>query len=277
MPKLSAFPYYGGKNRLSTWIVPLLPKCEHYVEPFCGAASILLNRERSPIETINDMNSDVVNFFFILRTQGDELIELLKLTPYAREEFYNALHPTCDQLERARRFYVRILQGFGGKLAPCNGWGYNIKTPKSKLIAQWLSCTPKLERVIDRLIGVQLENRPAIDVIQRLDYAGALFYCDPPYVLSTRVDQKSYTNYEMDDNQHIKLAETLKSCIGKVAISGYRSELYDRLYEGWTRLDKETITTAGNTNKTESNQRPKRTESLWINYKLPETNSSLSH
>ena len=266
MPRLVAFPYYGGKNRLSTWIVPLLPKCEHYVEPFCGSAGILLNREPSPIETINDLNGEVTNFFFVLRTQGDKLIELLELTPYGREEHRNSHIPTSDQLERARRFYVRIKQGFGGKLTPKNGWSYTAKGTKAKSTPAWKNKIHLLDRVIDRLREVQLENKPAIEVIQRLDYAGALFYCDPPYDHTTRVEAKAYTDYEMQNDEHIKLAKVLNSCIGKVAISGYRNELYDKLYEGWTRHDYETIATAGNTNVTATNTRPKRIESLWTNY-----------
>ena len=260
MPRLSAFPYYGGKFTLSKWIEPLLPACEHYIEPFCGGAYVFLNREPSKLETINDLNSDVTNFFYVLRNQGNQLIETLKLTPYGREELQNAWHPTSDPIERARRFFVKSRQSFSGKLLPKIGWRYARYAAATTSIA-WVRKIDQLPEIIDRLAGVQIENRPAIKVIQTLDHKEALFYCDPPYVKSSRTVLNAYGDYEMSDSEHIELIKTLKSCVGKVALSGYRCELYDNLLSDWIRHDKTTLTTAA------ANAKPaKRTESLWCNY-----------
>src|SRR6266581_6978596 len=108
--KLIAFGWYGGKYSHLDWLLPLLPACHHYVEPFAGSAAVLLNREPSPVETYNDIDGEVVNFFRVLRDQREVLIEAIGLTPFSREEFELAIsQPTQDltDLERARRFFVR--------------------------------------------------------------------------------------------------------------------------------------------------------------------------
>ena len=266
MARLVAFKYYGGKYYQLSWLLSLLPKCQHFCEPFCGAAYVTLNREPSKVETINDLKGDVVNFFKVLRDNGEELIEKLRLTPYAREEFVNAINYDGDEeIERARCFYVCQRQGFGGVQNPTEGkWGFG-KQPDSYLPNVLINCIEKLEPIIARLRHIQIDNRPAIDVIKRNDTTDTLFYCDPPYVAGSRVEggRTTYGNYEMTDDDHRELANVLHNVKGKVAISGHRCELYDELYRNWMRYDKDCNLFAGNNSTNESKRR---IDSLWCNY-----------
>ena len=264
MARLVAFPYYGGKYYQLNWLLPLLPKCNHYVEPFCGSAIVCLNREPSPIETINDTNGDLVNFFKVLRSNSSELLEQLELTLNARDELAIAIEPTDEPLERARRFFVRIRQSFDG-------------SPKSK-VGQWSFAKiyerhpkrfrrsiPKLIEVIDRVKYWQIDNRPAINVIRRNDTVDTLFYCDPPYVADSRVSKVDYGNNELSDTDHRELANVLHNVKGKVAISGHRCDLYKELYGDWVRHDKDCNLCASNKTKVESKRR---VDSVWCNYKI---------
>ena len=263
MAKLAAFPYYGGKYYHAKWIMSLLPKCEHYVEPYCGAAHVALNREPSTVETINDLNGDLINFFVQLRDNPDELIAKLELTLYSRNELTLALQPTDDNLERARRWLVRAMQTFGCMQGD-QGWSYVVSMPRNKKANQWLNKIDHLPTIVARLKQLQIESRPALDIIKRYDRPTTLFYCDPPYAHDSRVDKQSYGSYEMADDDHRQLALALHSCVGKVAISGYRCELYDELYVDWQRHDKETTSCVGCS--AIGDTKPKRVESLWCNY-----------
>ena len=261
-----AFRYYGGKQRQLKWLLPLLPKCDHYIEPFCGAASVLLNREVSPLETINDTNEDIVIFFKVLRDRGDELIRKLELTPYARAEFVESLNHADDDLERARRFYVRVQQGFSGlteKLTE-GRWGYAKKIgSRSKVV---VNAVDKLYAVANRIRLVQIEKRPALDVLRRFDHEKVLFYCDPPY-LTIRDKISGYGVNDMTVTDHSQLAGALHNCKARVAISGHRCDLYDDLYRNWHRHDKEVNYIFFNNR--EGTPRNNRAESLWTNYEVP--------
>ena len=270
MDKLIAFPYYGGKQKQLAWLLPLLSKCDHFVEPFCGAASVILNRlPGTSLETINDINGDIVNFFRVLRDRGDELINKLQLTPYSREEFTEALEPTDEPVERARRFYVKCRQGFGGVIhkITSGNWGYGRKK-LAPLPSRIVRSVEQLELIVDRLKLVQIENRPALDVIRRFDDPGVLFYCDPPYVGSSRGKggPRVYGDFEMTDDDHRELSAALHGCEAKVAISGQRCPLYDELYSNWTRHDKaDNYLTLNNKPDHPSTYR---IDSLWTNYDI---------
>ena len=264
--RLIAVPYYGGKHVHAKWIISLLPtNHDHYVEPFCGGASVLLNKFPSPLETMNDLSGDVANFFQMLRDRGDELVEKLRLTAFARDELTIASRPTDDQLERARRFYVRARQSINGLVVNESTWRCVVKKAgRSNPPVNFEKQVDKLPEVIARLRRVQIENRPALNVIKRFDRPTTLFYCDPPYAHNSRTSTDSYGTLEMTDDDHRLLAEQLRSCEGKVAISGYRCDLYDELYGSWTRHDKETVSSASGT----QGKSPKRVESVWCNYDL---------
>jgi len=260
-----AFGWYGGKFNHLQWLLPLLPKCHHYCEPFAGSAAVLLNREPSPVETYNDIDGEVVNFFRVLRDKPDDLIRAIGLTPFSREEFHLALEydpEHTSDLERARLFYIRARQARTGlaQTATLGRWANCLNTSRSGMsgaVSRWLGAVYALPEIAERLLRVQIENRPAIEVIKLYDNSNTLFYCDPPYLHSTRGDDKAYA-YEMDENDHAGLAKVLNSCKGKVAISGYRNELMDQLYSGWYRYD-------APLKKTHSVKQI-RQECLWMNY-----------
>ena len=260
-----AFPYYGGKQKQLKWLLPLLPKCDHYIEPFCGAASVLFNREISPAETINDTNGDIVNFFKVLRDDGDELIRRLELTPYARDEFVMALEPTVDAIEQARKFYIKVRQSFGGLINNLTEgrWGYDIK--KSAFLPKRIvNAVDKLYAIANRLRLVQIENRPALDILKRYDHTNTLFYCDPPYTERGKGGNNVYACNEITNDDHRQLAEVLHNCKGKVAISGYSCALYNELYHDWHRHDRYgNYMSFNNKQKSPTNYR---SESLWCNY-----------
>jgi len=263
--KRIAFGWYGGKYSHLDWLLPLLPSCHHYCEPFGGSAAVLINRPPSPVETYNDLDSEVVNFFRILRDHPDELIRAIGLTPFAREEFDQALErPSQDisDLERARRFFVRARQVRTGlaQTASSGRWAHCRLTSRAGMagaVSRWLGSVEGLSEIVQRLLRVQIENAPAIEVIQRYDSEHTLFYCDPPYPHDSRGDRNAY-EYEMSDANHKELAEVLHSVKGKVAISGYHGALMDHLYRDWYCIEAPV--------KKVHSIKDLRQEVLWTNY-----------
>lgn len=266
--KLIAFGWYGGKFSHLDWLLPQLPQCTHYCEPFAGSGAVLLNREPSSIETYNDIDGEVVNFFKVLREEKENLIEQIALTPFSREEFGIAceLNPDLSNLERARRFYIRARQVRTGlaQTATIGRWANCKNTSRSGMsgvVSRWLGGIEQLEHIAERLLRVQIENRPAIDVINLYDSKDTLFYCDPPYIHETRGDTKSY-GYEMDNYDHEKLSVTLNAVEGLVAISNYDCGLMNELYPStkWTKIY--------SPEKTIHSTKDVRQEILWVNYDL---------
>ncbi len=263
--RLRSFGWYGGKFIHLDWLLPLLPAAHHYCEPFGGSAAVLLNREPSPVETYNDLDGEVVNFFRMLREQADVLVRAIGLTPFSREEFYLSLqngNGNVRSLEKARRFFVRARQVRTGlaQTASLGRWANCKNTSRggmSGVVSRWLGSTRDLAEIATRLLRVQIENRPALEVIKLYDDKHALFYCDPPYPHKSRGDTKAYL-FEMDDQAHRELAEVLHACKGNVGISGYRCELMDQLYRDWRRVD-------AKPKMCHSIKKPRR-EALWVNY-----------
>ncbi|WP_153555795.1 DNA adenine methylase [Roseimaritima sediminicola] len=266
--KLILFGWYGGKFSHLDWLLPLLPECHHYCEPFAGSAAILINREPSPVETYNDLDGEVANFFRVLRDDGEELARLIGLTPFSREEFGIAceLDPDASATERARRFYIRARQVRTGlaQTATIGRWANCKNTSRagmSGVVSRWLGGVQALPDIAERLLRVQIENRPAVDVVKLYDSPTTLFYCDPPYVHSTRGDSKAYS-CEMTDEQHVELADALNAAQGMVAFSNYECELLEELYppSKWFK----------HTSPPKTNHATKgtRTEVLWTNYDI---------
>jgi DNA adenine methylase len=265
--KMIAFGYYGGKFSHLDFILPLLPThFTHYCEPFGGSAAVLVNRPPAPVETYNDLDSEVVNFFKCLRDQAQELVRLISLTPFSRAELVEALAPTngFSDLERARRFFVRARQTRTG-LAQTSSegrWAHCVLTSRAEMagaVSRWLGSVEGLPEIVQRLQRVQVENAPATEVVLRYDSPETLFYCDPPYPHEARGDAKAY-GYEMTDREHVELAKALHSVKGAVALSGYRCPLMERLYGDWRRVDADT--------RLCNSSKGERTESLWMNYDL---------
>ena len=259
------FGWYGGKFNHLNWLLPLLPQTDHYCEPFGGSAAVLLNREPCSVETYNDIDGEVVNFFRVLREKSKQLVKAIALTPFSREEFYAACTdygPHLSDLERARRFFVRARQVRTGlaQTASIGRWANCKKTSRngmSGVVSRWLGSVKGLPEVATRLLRVQIENRPALELIKLYDSPETLFYCDPPYPHEARGDSNAYA-FEMSDEEHEQLANALRKIKGRAAVSGYRCKLTDNLYKGWHR-------TEAPVKKCHSVKKD-RVEALWMNY-----------
>lgn len=261
------FGWYGGKFSHLDWLLPLLPKCHHYCEPYAGSGAVLLNRQPSPVETYNDIDGEVVNFFRMLRDHHEELIRAIGLTPFSREEYYRAIYSGANGIggiERARLFYIRARQTRTGlaQTASLGRWANCKNTSRagmSGVISRWLGGVEALDEIAHRLLRVQIENRPASDIIPLYDSPGTLFYCDPPYLHATRGDSKAY-GFEMDETQHHALAEILNKIKGKAAVSGYDHPLMDKFFppKKWVKTFAQ--------DKTIHSTKGSRREVLWTNY-----------
>lgn len=263
-PSRPALRYYGGKWRIGPWIIRHIPK-EHecYVEPFGGAMSVLLRKARSPLEVYNDLNESVVNFFRVLRERPDDLVQMLRWTPWARAEYELSQEIATDLLEEARRCYVSCWMGFGGGRAKWRqGWRYQVRAGTLwKPSAVSFMELNHLYQVAERLRGVQIECREGEEVIRSCDSPTTVFYLDPPYVHSVRSKWKDVYAYEMSDEDHARLAGLARALEGMVLISGYPSKLYADLYEadGWQRVETRARTNGGGMISSAS-----RVEALWL-------------
>lgn len=229
--------YHGGKWKLAPWIIQHFPPHRVYIEPFGGAASVLLRKPRSYAEVYNDLDGELVNLFRVARDRGDELQSILALTPFARSEFELSYVPTSDSLEQARRTVTRAFLGFGSNAHNrATGFRNNSNRSGTTPAADWRNYPAALASTIERLQGVVLENRPAIDVMKQHDSPTTLHFVDPPYVSSTRDTGIDY-RHEMTDDDHKLLALALNKMEGSVVVSGYRSNIYDVLFSGWLRVD----------------------------------------
>jgi DNA adenine methylase len=263
------FGWYGGKFSHLDWLLPLLPPCHHYCEPFSGSGAVLLNREPSPVETYNDIDGEVVNFFRVLRDSPEDLIKTLALTPFSREEYHQAIYGETSgisDVEKARRFYIKARQTRTGlaQTASLGRWANCKNTSRSGMsgvVSRWLGGIDALDEIAQRLIRVQIENRPAIDLIHLYDSPTTLFYCDPPYLHATRGDAKAYA-FEMDEDQHRELAAVVNQCQGMVAVSGYDHPLMNEIFppKHWRKIL--------SPDKTIHSTKDRRVEVLWINYDL---------
>lgn len=264
MVKRPALRYHGGKFRIAEWVIAHFPAHRTYVEPFGGAAGVLLQKPRAYSEVYNDLDGDVVNFFRVLRDPElrEQLIEACALTPYARSEFEQAWEPCENPIERARRLTIRAQMGFGSAGATKGTTGFRIDTKREYETAQhlWAWYPDAIAKAGKRLSAVLIENRPAIEVMQQHDGEDTLHFVDPPYLHSTRVMKPGagYYKHEMTDEQHVELVEFLKTLRGMVIIAGYRSELYDSLLQDWQRDETQARASAGRGGVA-------RTECLWMN------------
>ncbi len=236
--------YHGGKFRLAAWIIAHFPPHRAYVEAFGGAASVLMRKSRAYAEVYNDLDSEVVNIFRILRdpVSARELERRLRLTPYAREEFAATsakdMAGQGDEIERARRLIFRSFAGFGSAAAnPEHSTGFRASSNRSGTTPaeDWANYPDALQFFVKRLAGVTIENRPAIEVIRAHDSADTLHYVDPPYVHATRrvISGNHFYRHEMADCDHGELAKFLKTLRGFIVVSGYPSSLYARLFADW--------------------------------------------
>lgn len=305
-PTRPVLRWHGGKWRLAPWIIGHFPPHRIYVEPFGGAASVLMRKPRAYAEVYNDLDHLVVNLFRVLRdpARGGALIEALRLTPFAREEFEESIEPGEEPLEMARRLVIRSFMGFGSnahsicphtragfraivrgvnhgdartglrfqsgvRAKPCAGpgnyrsTGFRSNSDRSGTTPahDWANYADALPAIIDRLAGVVIENRAALEVMAQHDSAGTLFYVDPPYLPETRSPANKYDlkhrayRHELTKDDHAELLTFLGELAGMVVLSGYPARLYDDALAGWRRV----------TTQTHADGARKRTEVLWLN------------
>lgn len=248
--------YPGAKNRLADWICEFIPAHAVYLEAYFGSGAVFFNKAPARIETINDLDKNVVNYFKVLREQPEKLIEQLKLTPFSRDEYYDA----CDysesdsDIEKARKFVVRCWQGFGCSNLYKNGFRSSQQKNSPETTKEWRDIPERLIEANKRLLHAQIENLPAVELIKRYNTPDVFIYCDPPYLHGTR---KNYLyKHEMSDNQHEELLDLLSKHPGKVLLSGYDNDLYNAYLPGWNKVQKKTQAECG----------IQRTETLWMNY-----------
>jgi len=251
--------YPGAKWSLSKWIIGHFPEHHSYLEPFFGSGAVLFTKERSAIETVNDLDGEVVNLFEWIRADPERLARAIYWTPYARDVYdkaWEAQYAERDSFRRAVNFYARMMMGHGFRTTGEKvGWKNDVQGREKAYAATYWCKTPDvIFEAAERLRGVQIENRPAAELIERFNFPNVLIYADPPYVLGTR-HGKQY-RCEMTDAEHIDLLDALKAHKGPVLISGYESRLYEDALHGWHR---DTATAIAQTST-------KRREVLWMNF-----------
>lgn len=248
--------YPGAKNRLSEWICSRIPEHEVYLEPYFGSGAVFFNKTPSRIETINDIDDNVVNFFRVLREYPDEFISKLKLTPYARREYEIAFmeEENDDIIERARKFAVRCWMGFGCSNRYQNGFRTSQQSNSPTTTKQWHDFISIIPVIAKRLQNAQIEKRPAIKLLEMYDTKDVFIYLDPPYLPDIR--KKYQYVHEMTYEDHVELLEIVLNHPGKIMISGYESELYSTMLKGWRYESRITRAERG----------IQRREFIWMNY-----------
>ncbi len=247
--------YPGAKWRISDWIINYFPKHKVYCEPFFGSGAVFFNKEPSYIETINDIDGNIVNLFRVCREQPEALAKAMELTPFSREEFIECYDMSeGDAVERARRTLVRYHQSFGTTNSTKKHWR-NVQTYGGPRCAtMWNYLPDTIMECCKRLKEAQIENIDAIELIKRYNHPDTLIYCDPPYLQSLR--KKNMYAHEFSDDKHIELLKVLKESKSKIILSGYDNQLYNEMLCDWYTDAKTTTAQMG----------LHRTEKIWMNY-----------
>jgi len=267
MNKLNLISYFGGKYPHLKWLTDQFPKGDfHFVDIMCGSANVALN-VNYPLITINDLNEDVINLFEVLRTREEELTRAIYFTPFSRQELYRIIdnyYSTADAVERARRFFVRSQLGYGANGSQNNhkgaGFEWGIQKSQFYRVDNWNAKLRRFAEIAHRLRGMQIEHRSALDLFAKVDRKDCIVYFDPPYELSTRKSKKRYT-HEVENDFHEALAVLAPKAKCYLAISGYESPMYNKLFKAMHKIKgpptKSTVSKSA------------RQECLWTNY-IPE-------
>jgi len=246
--------YPGAKWRIADWIISHFPEHKIYCEPFFGSGAVFFKKSHVPIETINDINGDIVNLFKVCRDQPGELAEKVRLTPYSREEFTaDADFHEGDAVERARRFLIRYWQAYSLKAF---GLSWKVSQDESGPVVckDWNRIPKSIIEISKTLKNVQIENCDALELIKRYSTPETLIYCDPPYLPSTC--RSNLYKDKMTEAEHIELLKILKDSAAQIIISGYDNELYDDTLAGWHTDTVATTIRLG----------LHRTEKIWFNF-----------
>lgn len=259
-----AIKCHGGKWYLSPWIISNFPENYTeltYLEPFCGGANVLLNKEKSKIEILNDLDSNVIQLYQALRDESKELIRRLNLCEYTEETFEKSLNKTSseDYLENATNEFILRRMSRGG-LKKAFAWSNRLRGGQPGDVNAWITAIKNLPDLSERLKDVYIFNKPALEVMKAFNAESTFVYCDPPYLHETRVSKAVYES-EMTTDDHIELSHALNGFNGKVMISGYASPLYNRLYKGWN-IEKKKIMNHSSQQKTKT----QKVEVIWKNY-----------
>lgn len=248
--------YPGAKWRIAKWIIEHIPEHHSYVEPYFGSGAVFFNKTPSNIETINDIDGDVVNFFRVVKESADELAYKIFMTPYARAEYERSYEGSeKTDIDKAVAFCIKINMSHGYRCNAKSGWKNDVQgRERSYAVQVWNKLPEIIMQAAARLKEVQIEQGSALDIIKRFNHPKCLIYCDPPYLLSTRKG-KQY-NIEMSDKDHERLLQVLLESKSKVMLSGYESDLYDYILRGWRKVEKDNMTQS----------LKKRKEILWMNY-----------
>lgn len=250
--------YPGAKNRIAHWICEYIPDHKVYLEPYFGSGAVFFNKLPARIETLNDIDGNIVNYFRVIREKPEELIALMKMTPFSRDEYNAAFEnlPEDSDVERARKFAVRCWMGIGCSNLYKNGFRSSQQSTSPHVTKEWRMLPERLLLASDRLMNAQIENLPAMELIKRYDTADVFMYVDPPYLHGTRKDH--LYKHEMENTEHEELLELLTGHPGKILISGYDNELYNTMLSGWKKAQKKTQAEAG----------IRRVETIWMNYEV---------
>ena len=259
--KRPVLKYPGSKWRMADWIISLMPPHKSYLEPFFGSGAVFFNKRPSRIETINDLDGEIVNLFRCVREWPEELACAVALTPYSREEYERAWSRfkaggKARGIEDARLTLVRYWQSHGSTSVYKGGWK-NDRAGREYAydVRYWRNLPGWVLDAAERLKDAQIEQTQAVELIRRFKHPDVMIYADPPYVVSTRKG-KQYVVDMVEDRQHIELLEALKEHPGPVILSGYENELYEKHLQGWVKLHKKALAEGG----------AARTETVWLNY-----------
>lgn len=253
--------YPGAKWRLAEWVVSLMPVHKSYLEPFFGSGAVFFHKLPAQIETINDLDGEIVNLFRVVRDHPEALERAIALTPYSRAEYELSWEQkkaggVTDPVEQARLTLVRYWQAVGSRQIYRAGWRRDVAGREAAYtMRSWVRLPGRITAAMERLREAQIEQADAVKLIRSFASKDVLIYADPPYVLSTRT-QKQYNVEMAKDVQHVELLEALLAHPGPVILSGYDTELYNDTLRGWSKLQTPARCEGGGT----------RMETLWLNY-----------
>ena len=256
--------YPGSKWNVAKQIISMIPEHHSYVEPFFGSGAVLFNKSESDIETVNDLDWDVINLFQCIQENPEKLARLVMTTPYSRQMYDDSFKDDpvaamllgADRYHKACQFLVKCWQGHGFRTNGYKvGWRHDVIGRESAYaLWNWYRLPEWIIEIAERLRKVQIENRPALEVINRFNHEGVFMYLDPPYLLGTR-SGKQY-KFEMQDAEHEAMLNELLQSKAKIMISGYDSEMYNEYLKDWVRVEMRSCAEHGKPRK----------EVVWMNY-----------
>lgn len=256
--------YPGSKWNIAESLVRLIPEHHSYLEPYAGSLALLFSKEPSAIETVNDLDSDVVNLFQCIQKDSERLARLVMTTPFSHEVYDNQFEGTSEtryagRFQRAAGFLVRCWQGYGYRTNDYKvGWKRDVQgREKSYSLWSWYRLPEWILDITERLRMVQIENRPALEVIRGFWHENVFMYLDPPYVPGTRSGKRKQYRYEMTDTDHEELLKLILQSPAKIMISGYDSEMYNDYLHGWEKMTFNSCSQGGH----------RREEIVWMNYR----------